>query len=84
MLCLSDPHVGVDIASGWKGFKGKVRARMAVWVGSAGAAVTVGDLPWSRVWTEEGLQAEWGVVWGSQGTLAGGCLFCVWVTQGPL
>ena len=35
LRCLSDPHVGVDTAAGWKGFKGEVRARMAVWVGNA-------------------------------------------------
>lgn len=58
MLYLLDPCVRVDIAAGWEGFKGEVRARMAVWVGSAGAAMTVGDLPWSQVWTEEGLRAE--------------------------
>ena len=31
MLCLSDPRVGVDIAAGWEGVMGEVRARMAVW-----------------------------------------------------
>ena len=71
LRCLSDPRLGVDTAAGWKGFKGEVWARMAVWVGSAGVALKAGDLPRSRAWTEKGLRAEWGVEWGSQGTLAG-------------
>ena len=41
LRCLSDPRVGVDTAAGWKGFKGEVRARMAVWVGNAGVALKV-------------------------------------------
>lgn len=33
--------MGVDAAAGWKGFKGEVRARMAVWVGNAGVALKI-------------------------------------------
>ena len=56
LRCLSDPRLGVDTAAGWKGFKGEVWARMAVWVGSAGVALKAGDLPRSRAWTEKGLR----------------------------